>query len=139
MAKPRRFLEACFGGCLVALLAGCGSGLHPVQGKVTLDGQPVEKASVLFEPVAGGPLGYGNTDAQGRFTLINGSATGVPAGEYRVAITKQKVTGVREDETVAPGGVRIHWLIPEKYSKAASSGLTIKVPAEQYEFALTSK
>ena len=58
----------------VALAAvGCGGGTANVSGVVTLDGKPVEGATVTFTPDSkdGGGVGasYGKTDAQGRFSL----------------------------------------------------------------------
>jgi hypothetical protein len=63
---------------LAVTIAGCNSGpyqIAPVSGRVTLDGKPVEKAAVMFQPVATdgninpGPGSFGITDADGRYTL----------------------------------------------------------------------
>ena len=67
-----------------------------VQGKVFLDGQPVEDARVVFIPLKDSrardenSLGYGVTDAQGNFTLkrANGEP-GVCRGLHRVFISKK--------------------------------------------------
>jgi hypothetical protein len=38
-------------GALLLLFAGCSSGLCPVSGTVTFDGEPVEEGEVVFMPV----------------------------------------------------------------------------------------
>ena len=56
---------------LVAVVAGCGGDLKvaPVTGTVTLDGAPLAKASVLFQPDAGGRPSFAVTDQNGKYTL----------------------------------------------------------------------
>src|SRR5256885_11248434 len=73
----RRFLRLCFLVQLLAvfsLSASCKGGaapsnLAPVSGKVTMDGKPLPKASVRFQPDKGGGDSYGTTDDQGNYTL----------------------------------------------------------------------
>ena len=73
--------------------AGCGGGpkLFPVSGLVTLDGQPLADAGVLFVPVDKGPAASGTTDAAGKFRLTTTNRSGAIAGHYGVAISKQEV------------------------------------------------
>lgn len=82
-------------GCLaVALLAtGCGGGqgakTYPVQGKVTLQGQPLADVVVSFYPDQGSRAPSGITDSQGAFALSTfESKDGAPAGNYRVAVAE---------------------------------------------------
>lgn len=76
-------------------LIGCGNTLHPivpVSGKVTLDGKPVAKVRVVFQPhgtntsqSAAGSLGV--TDAEGHFTLTTmttPSQSGAAVGPHTV-------------------------------------------------------
>ena len=55
------------------VLAGCaesGPDVAPVTGRVTLDGQPMVGARLMFQPEAvGGSPSYGTTDGEGRYTL----------------------------------------------------------------------
>ncbi len=56
---------------IAACLAGCGGdGLQLVQvnGTVTLDGQPLVGAAVIFHPDGGRPS-VGETDSEGRYSL----------------------------------------------------------------------
>src|SRR5690242_11930690 len=80
---------------LVILLAGCSSEPYqvaPVSGRITLDGKPVEKVAVMFQPVASegninpGPGSYGITDADGRYTLklIGVERPGAAMGHHKV-------------------------------------------------------
>ncbi len=75
--------------CLI--LAGCGSDddLARVKGKVTLNGQPLEGATVEFQPTAeGGAPSAGETDAKGRYELMfSFDEPGVLPGEHTVSIT----------------------------------------------------
>lgn len=82
------------------LLAGCGGNLPavaPVKGVVTVDGQPLAGAIVIFrtsEPVAGfGPLvATGKTGDDGRFTLTTRvdakrSVPGAAIGGHKVTVS----------------------------------------------------
>lgn len=83
---------------LVLALAGCGgSGLPDVvrvKGRVTLDGEPVEGAEVVF--VGTGDDNHparGTTDADGEFVLSTyvdprNNPTGIVPGTYRVTVTR---------------------------------------------------
>src|SRR5262245_45159556 len=60
--------------CLLALasVAGCGGPEHPpvgrVTGTITLDGQPLGDATVMFQPPDGRPA-QGTTDKSGKYSL----------------------------------------------------------------------
>src|SRR3954467_732577 len=79
------------GGATV-LSSGCGRSAHvdvyPVDGLLTVNGQPAAKANLAFHPLdrsASAPCPVGQTDARGHFrvtTLANGD--GAPAGDYAV-------------------------------------------------------
>ena len=92
------------GMCLVSLrqmavvciltAAGCSSNpaIYPevadVVGVVTLDGQPLEGATVTFAPEAG-RASSGVTDSAGRYSLhYTGSIRGAMLGSHRVMINK---------------------------------------------------
>src|SRR5437762_8177513 len=82
-----------------AVFAGAGcSGNVGIKGKVTLDGQPVEGASVQFVPVDGGRPAFGTTDASGVFTLSTiKQGDGTSKGEYKVTVTKMSDNTVTFD------------------------------------------
>ncbi len=93
--------------CLaVVSVIGCGGQTNvPVEGRVTLDGQPLPNATVTFSQLRAtdpGPF-TATSDAEGKFAL--GSAdkqqTGAAPGEYMVLITTVKPP-VGADEYTPP-------------------------------------
>lgn len=122
---------------LLLAAAGCGGGLEliPVTGTVTLDDQPLADAAVVFTPVGGGPAASATTDAQGRFQLTTVDRPGAVPGVHLVTVTKQTMLGVTEGDMPGPGGVRVQWHVPEKYSNPETSGLRANVSANEKEFA----
>ena len=123
------------------IVAGCGPTLHPVEGDVMLDGVPIADAGVLFHPKAGGPVAFANTDKNGRFRLSSANKPGLLAGEYQVAISKQKIIGMVKvtaeglEDSIMPQP-KAQFIIPEIYSKAETSGLSATVPSLTYRFEL---
>lgn len=83
-------LAAALAACL-----GCGSGgNHPalgrVAGLVTLDGQSVPGASVVFEPQGAGAASNGLTDSSGRYELwYTDGVKGAALGSHSVRIETQ--------------------------------------------------
>ncbi len=76
---------------LSLLFTGCGY-RRPAQvkttGTVTLDGEPVANAALMFIPDSGRPAS-GNTNTNGEFQVSSfGGNDGLPAGNYRVTATK---------------------------------------------------
>lgn len=121
---------------LLTTFLGCSSDERPrgipVVGIVTHGGVAVEGADVAFSASEDGTGtgGFGRTDENGRFELTaRETLGGVPAGHYRVKITKFAVEsdwtpehdeGVRPKETSTMG-------LPAKYAGFESSGLTADV------------
>jgi hypothetical protein len=111
----------------------------PVNGVVTLDGQPLVAANVSFFPQGEttGRGGMGQTDAEGRFTvhLHNNQSTekgapGLFAGQYKVIISKlvnPDGTPFIASEDVAPIDSNAKDLVPEAYSNFDLSKLTAEV------------
>lgn len=95
MARPAAL---CLLAVLLAGAAGCGVRKSPVNGVVTLDGQPVANASVLFMSEDGSVPASGATDAEGKFSLSYAGESGIPHGNYKVLVSKTKLT-----EGTSPG------------------------------------
>lgn len=84
---------------LAVVTVGCSSRPGPavefVEGRITLDGEPVADAIVGFSPAGGSGLAAsGRTDATGKYrlTTARGGAAfrGVPVGEYFVTVQKYR-------------------------------------------------
>lgn len=76
-------------------IAGCGGEMKvaPVSGTVTLDGEPLERASVLFLPEKGRPS-FGVTDEYGIYHLAYSRAeNGAEVGDCTVKITASPPDG----------------------------------------------
>jgi hypothetical protein len=107
---------------LVLLVAGCGgsSSLAPVSGRVTLNGQPLAKAAVVFQPIVAkggtndpGPGSGGFTDADGRYTLTQTGTKhkGAVLGKHKVQITR-----VPEESSSADDQPKKFKQLPSRYN-----------------------
>lgn len=131
----------------VLLSAGCGkSDVVPVSGTVTIDGQPLANATVVFEPDSDakepGPGSTGVTDENGRYTLqvMTTNAPGARVGKHKVKITAYE--GDAKAPSSDPNAVKNPFgkpLVPLEYN--AQSTLIFEVPAKgtsTADFKLTS-
>ena len=133
--------------CLLALLAvgvsGCqrepeGPKRVPVSGVVTLNGKPLEGASVTFHPTGStlGRGGSGESDAEGKFTVGNyetyGLVPGTPEGDYKVTVSKQKGVSSKPapEGSAAPATVDGLETIPSRFSDFNATVLAERIPAE---------
>ncbi len=100
-------------------LIGCGGGSDgrvPVSGIVTLDGNPLEGATVTYRPGPGtqGNGGFGTTGPDGHFEITYQNARGLVPGTYRVTVTRmpkgEAAKGLIDAPTRGAGG------IPARYS-----------------------
>ena len=87
--------------CLLALLVvtGCSNEAYaPVTGVVNYNGQPLEDAKLIFEPIgdetgnASGKPSYGRTDSSGQYSLHcpQEDVDGAAVGKHRVRIVTTK-------------------------------------------------
>jgi hypothetical protein len=144
--------------CFVVLAAPClffaGCSSEPyevasVSGRVTLDGKPVEKAAVMFQPVAPkgnnnpGPGSYGISDADGRYTLklIGKDRRGAVVGKHKVRIENYTEPEDTTDDRPERKRAKPAVLIPSKYNRIEAI-LEFEVPArgtDKADFDLKSK
>lgn len=123
--------------CLIALVgvSGCFGGgdslpeLTIVTGTVTLDGNPLPEANVIFQPQQG-KTAFAMTDESGKYELMyNQDVAGAVPGNYIVKITKEK-------NPEEPGME----LVPVKYNVKTTLKADVKSGEENhFQFDLTSK
>jgi hypothetical protein len=96
---------------LLPLTAGCGSEPYQVasvSGRVTLNGNPLPKATVSFAPIAvagnpePGPGSNGTTDENGRYSLrlLGKDRSGAVVGKHKVRITMANDRDPSDDRPV---------------------------------------
>ena len=128
-------------------VTGCrqkGPKVYFVQGKVTLNDEPVVDADIGFTPKSGeaGIPATGKTDEQGIFRLTSAQGgvfgKGAVAGEYDVRIIKFTDPDYVEPENVQLGQAlpmaKPRHLLPERYANVKTSGLSATVEAKKNIF-----
>ncbi len=110
--------------CLLA--SGCGRRvpLVPVTGRVTLDGKPLEFGAVMVQPKAG-PAAQARINPDGTFRLGTFKAEdGAIPGPATIRVICRK-------DITQPGGEMVYGpsLIPERYSRFDTSGITAEIAA----------
>lgn len=131
--------------CLVASsafclgLAGCGAQMKvaPVTGTVTLDGQPLEQVSVLFQPDNGRPS-FGVTDKQGKYQLAyNRGQGGAEVGECTVKVSEMKND---EEAPTKPVAKKVKG-VESPFDRYAKDPLKVKILPKKntIDIALTSQ
>ncbi len=105
-------------------LTGCG-GIYDssVTGLITLDGAPLPRGTVCFNPDADGPSAYGLIQSDGKYTLATGREEGLPSGSYTVTVIANepsvaKVAGAipTPGKPITPRWYRSKNTSPLKYS-----------------------
>lgn len=126
----------------MVLSGGCSESepTAPFSGTVTYKGQPLEFGSVTFQPKAGGSLARAQIQPDGTFELMTDGRRGAPIGENSVRVTcfANQKPGATAD-TAGEGSLGKS-LIPERYSRFTTSGLTVEVKSGEnppYEIQLT--
>jgi hypothetical protein len=128
---------------VLAGLAGCGpSGsetLLPVEGQVRFDGKVLTRGTVVLHPDAarGNTTRHeprGTIEGDGRYKVFTHPHPGAPPGWYKVTVIATEPSDPRNPYSLPRS------LIPEKFGKPDSSGLTLEVrrgpPAGAYDLDL---
>jgi hypothetical protein len=117
----------------LTLLAGCGSSadLAEVEGQVTLDGQALPNAFVVFAPTAKGTTSYGRTDSSGRYEMMfTDREPGAWIGENLVRVS----TG----DVGAGGGAGPKERVPAAYNQNTTLKADVKSGKNTFDFELKS-
>lgn len=125
---------ASFAVAFLVASGGCGGSLSRVEGIVTLDGQPLSNAMLMFFPM--GPEGRtaaAQADESGRYRLV------VSPHRLRVVISAPKVVGQAKDGDGMADVLKER--VPSRYSDMASNELVVEPVAgivTAADFALVS-
>ena len=137
MPRPLCLVSAAYLMLGVALISGCGGSQIPqctVTGKVTVDGQPVETGSIVFEPVAGDTPSGGGEIKAGTYSAV------VPRGSHKVRINAPKVIG--EKPSYGPGSPPVKTYaesLPAKYNANTELKFDADGSSATKDFELTAK
>ncbi len=119
----------------LSLAVGCGSSeFSTVEGTVTLDDQPLPKATVVFS-APNMPLATAKTDANGAYRVETGSIEGMKPGQYTVTIAAYA------EPQGGDGDAAPRLAVPKRYLDKQASGLSADIsqgPNRNVDFALTS-
>ena len=122
----------------LALVAGCGrdsGNLGRVTGKVTLDGQPLPNATVVFSPKTAGTQSLALTNANGEYSLLYSSHNrGAEPGEHRVTIS----TFTGGDPDGAPPVAKVAERVPYKYNLQSQLQATVNRGRNTIDFGLAT-
>ncbi|MCS7239254.1 MAG: carboxypeptidase-like regulatory domain-containing protein [Thermoguttaceae bacterium] len=128
----------CAPAIAIATFFGCGgrSDVAYVEGRVTLDGQPLANATVLFIPQAGRPAS-GVTDSNGRYVLeYEPGKRGAPVGTCRVQITTARGETVGPDRKPIPP---VPEKVPMRYNVKTELSVVVEAgKSNKFDFDLKS-
>jgi hypothetical protein len=120
-------------------LTGCGeSGLPnmvPIRGTVTYQGRPLQEGTVLYVPKASdGRQARGDIQPDGSFRLTTlRKYDGAQHGDYAIvviALEPHPGEPPSREEVEAAGGIKRGSIIPAKYTKPDTSGLSDTVDGD---------
>ncbi|QDS87198.1 hypothetical protein EC9_13760 [Rosistilla ulvae] len=123
--------------CALTLIAGCSGppsdqpDLGQVTGVVTLDGEPLPAAQIVFQPTEG-RASNGLTDAEGNYVLdFNLDTPGAKVGSHQVRITTFSEVDPSQEPTPE--------LLPAKYHSKTELTATVAAGDNEIPFDLQSK
>jgi hypothetical protein len=124
--------------CLVSL-AGCGPGVSAsANGRITLDGLPLDDATISFVPMSGGQRNAGwATIANGRYAIPASNGLGI--GQFRVEIRALRAIGEKSNQNDPTLPVPAKEVVPSRYNSKSELVADIKPGENTQDFDLTSK
>ena len=141
-------MRTCLFGALCAsllLLTGCGGGPPdpwPVHGKVTLDGNALPDARVMFTPVDDkvGTFASATTNAAGEYAIPKGTVDlkkpGTRPGVYYVRISTLFINEHPPEEDPTPSRPET---VPAKYNKDTTLRATVEEKDNLFNWTLTTE
>ena len=129
-----RLLQTTLLPAALLMFAGCGGSnadLSSVTGTITLDGEPLSDAFVVFAPVNGGTTAYGRTDSSGYYEMMfTDDEMGAWIGVNRVEISTGDVGAAEE------GGTREK--VPVTYNAETTLTADVQPGGNTFDFQLKS-
>jgi len=140
MKTPKRASWWWCCGLIAASLVATGCGrrivLVPAEGRVTLDGKPVEFGAVMVQPKAG-PAAQAKINSDGTFRLgtLKPDDGAIPGPATVRVICRKDITQPGGEQAYGPS------LIPERYTRFDTSGLSVEIKAgmQPLEISLTKQ
>jgi len=135
--RGRRWVGLTAAWLFVTFLAGCGSGIYPVEGEVVWkDGSPAKQlqgSQVVFDLPEKQTTARGTIQADGTFRLTTNNKDGALPGEYKVLILEvgRKSLGGADSTALAPG------IMDSRYSDPSTTDLVATVKPETNKIKLT--
>jgi len=127
LIATRRFMNGVALAAMLAAAAGCSgnvsgrAGLVPVTGNVTIDGEPLTMGMISFITEDGKEAFTSQIDSLGNYKLLaTASDPGALPGQYTVIVIAEEPAKMGEKGGFTPGKK----LVPDKYAKKETSGLT---------------
>ncbi len=125
----------------MCVFVGCGSELAEVKGRVTLDGESLGDATIMFFPEGGGRPGSAMTNSDGDYELsFTGTRKGALIGKNQVSISTYypPIGATNEDGTYSQTPARPERL-PKRYHENSELSVEVKPGVPSYDFELQSK
>jgi len=135
---------ALLAAAVLGATSGCGGGDYgSVSGTVTLDGQPLSGAQVMFMPDEGGGPSFGETDTSGKYVLTHNSGSrGAVIGAHSVAIEmgedEEEYDASGMDEGTLEEQQDEEKTLPARYNEESELTAIVEKGDNTVDFALTS-
>jgi len=118
----------------IALAAGCEQGprevLHPVKGRITLDGKPLPRGAVTLHPESTAATWHqptGMIEPPGEYVVYTNGRPGAPPGPYHVVVFATDAA-TTSDGAARPGLPKS--LVPLRYNDSQQTPLRLTVVAQ---------
>lgn len=140
-------LRNCLAAIILCVIVGCGGDVTgpafaPVSGVVTLEGKPIDGATIVFTPKKEGTMSMALSDPDGKFVMKSGSGRkGAAVGDHDVtvilSVATEPATQATEDSLAPPLASemgtdapkskpsRVGYIVPERYSKPGALSVTV--------------
>jgi hypothetical protein len=134
----QRNIAAAIALCIGFAAVGCDRHRATVDGRITLDGQPLHGGTVTFHPRDGGQPGYAVIASDGSYAIRTGESEGLAPGRYAVTVIalQPSATASSQFGMPSPG----EHITPPRYASASTTDLTADVHegANQLDFSLST-